>query len=108
MFSIQFMGCSLAAMAGAGALFASVATTEAAMLPRTNFTTNYIQRADCAVGAHIGPLGTCILGAPDPDQRPVIERRAVEAPPREGCTTKTVRKENGMGDSVTKSRTDCD
>jgi len=107
MSSLHSMGFSLTVLVGAGALFASLATTQAAMRPTIHYAADNVQRVDCAVGAHIGPLGTCIFGAPDRDDRPVIEHRSVDAP-REGCRTKTVRRTDEMGNSETRSRTDCD
>jgi hypothetical protein len=59
-------------LVGAGALFASIATSQAATLPTATYITNNVHQVDCALGAHIGPLGTCIIGAPDrPNDRPV-------------------------------------
>jgi hypothetical protein len=93
---------------GAGALFASIATTQAAMLPTTTYVTNNVHRVGCAVGAHIGPLGTCIFGTPDhPDDRPVVIERPEGDAPREGCTNKTVTETDEMGNTVTRSRTYC-
>jgi hypothetical protein len=53
----QLIGCSAAALVGTGALLASVATTQAAMLPVSRLATPGVQYADCAIGAHVGPLG---------------------------------------------------
>jgi len=102
MSSIRLIGYSLAIAVGVGAVFASAATAGAAFLPTTRFAINHVQHVDCAVGAHIGPLGACIFGSPYSDNR-----RAVDAP-REGCSTQTVERTDGMGDSVAKSRTECD
>jgi hypothetical protein len=79
-----------------------------------------IQSVACAVGAHIGPLGACVIGAEDPPPV-VIERRAVDAPPppvdgtttrsvtqdANGCTTKTIEHNDGMGNSASKSQSNC-
>jgi len=56
---------SLAALAGAGALFLAATTASAGMLPapaEPYSTRPDIQMAWCAVGAHIGPVGACIGG----------------------------------------------
>jgi hypothetical protein len=78
-----------------------------------------IQTVACAVGAHIGPLGACVIGAED---RPpvVIEHRSADVPPppdgtttksvthdADGCTTKTIEKSDDMGNSAAKSKSNC-
>jgi hypothetical protein len=95
-------------LVGAGALFASIVPTQAAMLPMFTYLTNNVRHVNCAVGAHIGPLGACILGTPDrpSDGAVIIEHPPVDAP-REGCTTKSVTKTDETGNSVSRSRTDC-
>jgi len=99
----QLIGCSAAALVGAGAMLASVASTRATMLPVSRYATPYVQHVDCAIGAHIGPLGGCILGTDDP--RPVVvEPRDANAP---GCETKSVTKTDAAGDSETKSKSNC-
>jgi hypothetical protein len=79
-----------------------------------------IQTVGCAVGAHIGPLGACVIGTEDPPTV-VIEHRAADAPPpppdgtttktvtqdSNGCTTKTIEQNDGMGNSAAKSQTNC-
>ena len=64
MLSRKLRDRSLAALAGAGAVFLAVTTAQAAMLPAPaeQYSTPDIQLAWCAVGAHIGPLGACIGG----------------------------------------------
>jgi hypothetical protein len=95
-------------LVGAGAIFASMASAQAAMLPTSTYVINNVHRVDCAVGAHIGPLGTCIFGTPDhPDDRPVVIEHPPEYAPRDGCATKTVRETDEMGNSVSRSRTEC-
>jgi hypothetical protein len=107
MFSRQLTGGSLAALLCAGALFASVATTQAAMSPVRSFATPNVRSVDCAVGAHIGPVGGCIIGTDDPPPV-VVERRAADAPnPSDGCATKSVTRTDNMGNSETKTKTNC-
>jgi hypothetical protein len=47
-----------------------------------------IQHVDCAVGFHLGPVGTCVIGTDDPAPPAVIERRDDNV----GCETKSVRR----------------
>jgi hypothetical protein len=105
----RLIGCSAAALVGAGAMLASVAATQATMLPVSRYATPYVQHVDCAVGAHIGPLGACILG--NDDNAPVVvEPRAVDAPnPQgaDGCATKSVTRTDAEGNSETKTKTNC-
>jgi hypothetical protein len=79
-----------------------------------------IQTVACAVGAHLGPLGACVIGAEDPPPV-VIEHRAADVPPpppdgtttrsvtqdSNGCTTKTIEQNDGMGNSAAKSQSNC-
>jgi hypothetical protein len=105
----QLTGASLAALFGAGALFATVAASQAAMSPIPLHATSSVQKVDCAVGAHIGPLGGCIIGNDDAPG-PVIEHRSADAPDsrdENGCKTKTVKRTDGMGNSETKSKSNC-
>ncbi len=76
---------------------------QAAMSPALHNDTSLLQRVDCAVGFHLGPAGACILGTEEPHER-VIERRATD----DGCETRTVHRSDDMGNSETRSRTDCD
>ena len=94
----------LAALFGAGILFASVVSGQAAMAPRAPEAMPNIHNADCAVGMHIGPLGGCVLGTDD-DRGKVIEHRSADD--RDGCTTKTIKRTDDMGNSETKSKTNC-
>ena len=103
MFVSKFTSCAAAATLAA---LLSVGPTKAAMYPALQYGSPTIQHVDCAVGMHVGPLGTCILGGEDRAEHPdrvIIERRAVD----EGCQSKTVHKEDGMGDSETKTKTNC-
>ena len=105
----QLIGCSTAALVGAGAMLASVATTQATMLPVSRYATPDVQYVDCAIGAHIGPLGACILA--HDDNRPVgVQRRIIDAPDpqsADGCSTKSVVRTDGNGDSETHVGTNC-
>ena len=104
----QLLGCSAASAIAAGAMLASVAAAQATMLPVPTYATPNVQQVDCAVGAHIGPLGGCILGT---DDHPpvVIEHRSADAPPpdQNGCATKSVTRTDGNGNTETKTKTDC-
>jgi hypothetical protein len=74
----------------------------------------------CAVGAHLGPLGACVIGTEDPPPV-VIEHRAADVPPppadgtttrsvtqdANGCATKTIEQNDGMGNSAAKSQSNC-
>jgi hypothetical protein len=105
------MGGSAATIVGAGTILASVASAQAAMVPVSHYATPAIHHVDCAVGAHIGPLGGCILGDDNPNPPPVvIERRAADAPPpnsADGCATKSITKTDETGNSETKTKTNC-
>jgi hypothetical protein len=130
----QLMGCSVAALVGAGAILAPLASAQASMLSAPHYATPYVQHIDCAVGAHVGPLGGCILGDNPPpvvierrvDDNPppvvierrvddntapvVIERRAADAPvapDADGCASKSITKTDGMGNTETKTKTNC-
>jgi hypothetical protein len=94
----------LAALFGAGILFASVVSGQAAMAPLAPHAATNIHKADCAVGLHIGPAGGCILGTDDGDHK-VIEHRSADDP--DGCTTKTIQRTDDMGNSETKSKSNC-
>jgi len=97
----QLIVCSTAAIIGGGALLASVAATEATILPASLKVTPYVQRVDCAVGAHLGPLGACILGSDD-------STRAAPDPRGDGgCATKSVTKTDSNGASETRTETNC-
>jgi hypothetical protein len=63
MFSIRLNGGARVALA-AGALLATATFAQAAVLPASapSYSPSDIQTIDCAVGAHIGPLGACIGG----------------------------------------------
>jgi hypothetical protein len=109
MSSRHLIGCFAAALVGAGAMLASVATTQATMLPVSRYATPYVQHVDCAIGAHIGPLGACIIGRDD-SPPVVVEHRVIDAPDpqaADGCSTKSVTRTDGNGDSETHTKTNC-
>jgi hypothetical protein len=83
-------------------MFASIVPTQATMYPAAHFTTPYVQHVDCAAGLHIGPLGGCILGNDEP-RHEGVEHRDDQG----GCDTKTNKKEDSMGNSETKTKTNC-
>jgi hypothetical protein len=115
MFILKLTGCAAAA---AFASFISINAAQAAMSPITHYgKTPPVHHVDCAVGFHIGPLGTCIMGAddvaPPPPGPPAvvidgpapapIEGRAAD----EGCETRSVKRQNSFGDSETRTVTNC-
>jgi hypothetical protein len=104
----QLTGVSLAALLGAGTLFVAVTGAQAGMSPAPVRTNSSVQVVDCAVGAHIGPLGGCILGT---DDRPVVvEHRSADAPDVRndpGCTTKSIQRTDDAGNTETKTKTNC-
>jgi hypothetical protein len=105
----HLIGGSAAAIVGAGTILASVVSAQAAMLPVPHYAAPSVHQIDCAVGAHIGPLGACVIGNDDPPPV-VVERRAVDAPPPnagDGCATKSVTRTDDMGNSETKTKTNC-
>jgi hypothetical protein len=105
----QLIGCSAAALVGAGAILASVTATQAVTLPVTRHATSSVQHVDCAIGAHIGPLGACIIGHDD-NPPVVVEHRVVDAPDpqaADGCATKSVTRTDSSGDSETHTKTNC-
>jgi hypothetical protein len=105
----QLIGCSAAALVGAGAMLASATGAQATMLPVSHYATPYVHQVDCAIGAHIGPLGACILGAND-NPPVVVERPIVEAPAppvADGCSTKSVTRTDGAGNTETHTSSNC-
>jgi hypothetical protein len=96
----------LCGAAGAAASLLLAGPAGAAMSPALSVGAPVVQHVDCAVGFHIGPLGTCVIGAPDEPPPPpaVIERRGAA----EGCETKSVRRSDTEGNTETHTRTDCD
>jgi len=93
------------AAAAAVAAFMSAGPTQAAMSPVVPHGAPSVQHVDCAVGFHLGPLGTCVVGVdnrPPPDV--VIEHRSAD----EGCQTKSVKRTDSEGNSETKTKTNCD
>ena len=98
----KLVGRSAAAVVVVGAMFASIAPTRATMYRIPQYSTPYIQHVDCAVGFHLGPLGTCVIGGDDPGPA-VVERHDDNV----GCETKAVTKQDAAGNSVTKTKTNC-
>ena len=84
--------------------FVSCGAAQAAMSPVVHNDTSIVQRVDCAVGFHLGPAGACIIGTDSPPREKLIERRATD----DGCETKSVHRSDGMGNSETHTKTDCD
>jgi len=106
------LGGSTAAVLGCSYVLISASAMQAAMLPTAMKSSPTIQHIDCAVGAHLGPLGACILGsdsAPPPDAPVVVEHRAADVPvaPAEGCSTTSINRTDSNGNSETKTRSNC-
>ena len=99
----RLIGYSAAAILGVGTMFTSVIPTQATMFPLVRYAAPYVQHVDCAVGAHIGPLGGCILGTDD--SRPAVVEHPDNANP--GCETKSVTRTDASGNSETKTKTNC-
>jgi hypothetical protein len=85
------------------AALTSASPVQAAMSPVVHNDTSIVQRVDCAIGFHVGPAGGCIIGTEEHHDR-VIERRATD----EGCETKSVHRSDDMGNSETRTKTNCD
>jgi len=100
--NMHWMTSSAAAVAIAALMSGGAA--QAAMSPALHNDASMVQRVDCAIGLHIGPAGGCILGTEDHHHEKVIEHHD----PDEGCHTKTVKRSDGMGNSETKTRSNCD
>jgi hypothetical protein len=117
MLSRNLVGISAVALF-AGTIFAYAAPLSA---PATQPVDSYIHHVDCAVGAHLGPLGACIIGTDDPPPAApvVIEQRAADVPAPDvttqktttldanGCQTKSVTQSDSVGNSETKTKTNC-
>ena len=106
MYSRLITGIPLAALVGAGAIVLSATAAGAAMSPATFDASSSVHRVDCAVGAHLGPLGACVFGEPE-HHDVIIEHRSADVPV-ERCRHKTVRRSDDMGNSETTSKTECD
>jgi len=93
------------AAAAAIAAFMSIGSPQAAMFPRVQYVSPDVHHVDCAVGFHLGPVGTCVVGVdsppPPPDRPMVVERHD------EGCQTKSVSHSDSDGNSETKTMTNC-
>jgi hypothetical protein len=102
----KLTGCATAA---AILGFITVGPAQASMYPAVNSGTPNVHHIDCAVGFHLGPLGTCVIGTdngppPPPRDHVIIEHRSAD----EGCQTKSVKREDAAGNSETRTRTNCD
>ncbi len=105
----------IALIMGLGA--GSVVTSAATVFPPDHAPVTNIHNVDCVIGAHIGPLGGCILGSdPQPvvvqqapvvvDPAPVAQDSGSVAPPI-GCSSKSVTTTDAAGNSATKTKTQC-
>jgi hypothetical protein len=101
----QFISYSAAALLGVGAMLTSAIPSQATMFPLARYAAApYVQNVDCALGAHIGPVGGCILGTDDPCT--VVVEHPDNAP-NPGCETKSVTRTDASGNSETKTKTNC-
>jgi len=109
---------SILKIAGYGASAAvasliSIGSAQAAMAPAIPHGAPGVQSVDCAVGFHIGPAGACILGS-DNDPPPPPRAVVVDPPPvvvehnDGGCETKSVNRTDAMGNSETRTKSNCD
>jgi hypothetical protein len=115
MFVQKITGCAAAA---AIAALMSIGSAHAAMSPVVPFAAPQapdIHHVDCAVGFHVGPVGTCVVGVDNPPPPPppavvvdpapvVIEHRSAD---EGGCETKSVNRTDAVGNSETRTRTNC-
>ena len=80
------------------------------MLPVPRYAASYVQHVDCAVGAHLGPLGACIVGNDDNGAPAMVEHRSADVPDQRdtnGCASKSVTRTDDTGNSETKTKTNC-
>jgi hypothetical protein len=98
----KLTGCSAAAIISVAAMLAGVVPSQAAMQHAAFYASSDVRHVDCAVGAHVGPVGGCILGTDDP--HPVV---AEHRDNNGGCETKSVSKQDAQGNTETKTKTDC-
>ena len=107
---LKIAGCAASA---ALASLISIGSTQAAMAPVIHAGNPNVHNVDCAVGFHIGPAGACILGS-DNDPPPPPRAVVVDPPPAVvehnggGCETKSVNRTDAVGNSETKTKTNCD
>jgi len=112
MLSRPLIGMSALALIGGGSMLASAAPlTSVTAAQRAN---SYIHRVDCAIGAHIGPLGGCILGTDDPPPAavvvapdPNVTTQKTVTQDANGCTTKSVTQTDSVGNTETKTKSNC-
>jgi len=106
---LKIAGCAASA---ALASLISIGSTQAAMAPVIHAGNPNVHNVDCAVGFHIGPAGACILGS-DNDPPPPPRAVVVDPPPAVvehnggGCETKSVNRTDAVGNSETKTRSNC-
>ena len=107
----KITGCAAAA---AIAALMSVGPAQASMYPAAHYGAPNVHAVDCAVGFHLGPLGTCVIGVDNPPPPPavvvnpppaVVEHRSAD---EGGCETKSVKRTDTMGNSETHTKTNCD
>jgi hypothetical protein len=109
MLSRHLIGLSALALIGAGSMFATAAPLTA--IPAAQQRAPFVRHVNCAVGAHIGPLGACVGGTDDTPAAAsptIVEHRSADVPVQpDGCHTKSVTRTDGAGDSETKTKTNC-
>lgn len=111
MSNLNFVGYGAAAALGS---LLSIASAQAAMAPAIPRENPGVQSVDCAVGFHIGPAGACILGSdkdppPPPPRAVVVDPPPVVVEPNDGgCQTKSVNRTDAMGNSETRTKSNCD
>jgi len=91
------------AAAVAMAAFFSAGSAQAAMAPTAHYGAPDVQHIDCAIGFHVGPVGSCIIGNEEHHERVIEEHRATD----EGCETKSVNRTDSDGNSETHTKTNC-
>ncbi len=97
----KLLGASVATAAFAS--FAWAPVSEAAMLPLVSHAPSHVQHVDCAVGFHLGPIGSCVIETDDGPAPAVIEHRDADV----GCETNTVKRMDSDGNSETRTKTNC-
>jgi hypothetical protein len=113
MMSRHLIGMSAVALIGAGSTFAFAAPLMAVTAGQR--ATSHVQHVDCALGAHIGPLGGCILGTDDPPPvapvvvapEPDVTTQKTVTQDANGCVTKSVTQTDSAGNSATQTKSNC-
>lgn len=101
MSALRLMGCATAATIASLITFGSAS---AAMAPVVQNDAPDVSSLIALWECNLGPAGVCVIGTDEPRHDTVIERRSVD----EGCRTKSVTRENGMGDTETRTKTNYD